>query len=586
MSVFERPEITELLLKRIDGFRSGYRQNLALLGPRGVGKSALLKRLLEQKAWRETGWVPVYLPLEWEDSLTEWACRFVRTFLYSLLQGRQVVSLPAQLPELFRVACEVVPGTVASAQRLLEGAEGGRPEELYDRIWDLPQRVAQETGCLTLLVVDEFHRLRSLPVRDPFLRLGRKIMVHGSTMYLLSSSQVAVARSILREGLSLLFGQFEIVEMPPLSAPASLKAVRALLPPGSSDSFLEYALVELAQGSAAHLDLLLKGWMQLSAQPVPEEGDRLVLLLESMLFSPQGALRRRFEAALRCLPKHRSRLGWIQVLEVVAQGIHRVRRLAQGMQRPVAQVVSALKVLEQAGLVVKEGVFYRMPDRLFRLWMLTAYPVLQGLWLIDPVQAAAQFRKATQAWIAALREAFGQSVEARCLALLREWGGERVEIEGRQMFLPRWKQLDRVQRDPPAEFSGGVASVWWVAQPASGRSRRWCVVPWTGPLSEVQARRWLEDFQLGGELKRQRVVLVGAYPVEVLARLLLQQAGVRLWDLTVLNRLLDLYGLAPLPVPAEEERSLGYPVTVPLPLEERTGGSAFPLPSSWGLASE
>ena len=46
------------------------------------------------------------------------------------------------------------------------------------------------------------------------------------------------------------------------------------------------------------------------------------------------------------------------------------------------------------------------------------------------------------------------------------------------------------------------------------------------------------------------------------ARLVLQEAKVRFWELGVLNRLLDLYGFAPLPAPEEADRVPA--LTVPL----------------------
>jgi len=53
------------------------------------------------------------------------------------------------------------------AKRLMAWTEDGRGEEVYDRLWDLPYLLAQESGMLTLLVIEEFHRLRCLPVKDP-----------------------------------------------------------------------------------------------------------------------------------------------------------------------------------------------------------------------------------------------------------------------------------------------------------------------------------------------------------------------------------------------------------------------------------
>ena len=126
--------------------------------------------------------------------------------------------------------------------------------------------------------------LGKLRVKDPFKKLGQKIMVQSTTMYLLVSSQLQAARQILREGLSLLFGQFEILEMGPLDPVSSLRTVRSVWTQESADPFLESLLVELAQGYPSYLSILLQG---VGGRPLPrlaEDRERVLLdLLESLL---------------------------------------------------------------------------------------------------------------------------------------------------------------------------------------------------------------------------------------------------------------------------------------------------------------
>ncbi|MBI3333255.1 MAG: winged helix-turn-helix transcriptional regulator, partial [Candidatus Omnitrophica bacterium] len=460
--------------------------------------------------------------------------------------------LPPDWSGLKRACSSFAPRSSAAAQRLLTAAEGARPEEVVDQLWDLPALIHQETGLPCLLVLDEFHRLKDLPGADPFQRLGRKIMVQSGTQYLVISSQPAVAGSILREGLNLLFGQFDLVEMRPLGPAACLKAIRSHWPEGRGNLFAEQILAELTQGYAGYLDLLLHGLVVRGPLTTAERQERGILdLLEALLLDSQGELRRRFEARVRSLPPHPGRRGWIQILIAVAEGSHRVPQIARRLDRSRSQVIRAMQVLEQAGLLAKEGAFYRMPDRLLRLWVLTAYPILQWPGQADPVQARVHFRDAAWAWMAKVREAIRLPVEEQVVALLKQWGGEQVEIEGRRLLLPRFRRVELT--DGP----GGRPSV--VSHRAGTSGATWMVLPWTGPLDEGEARSLARQVA-EWPFKYHQKVLLGAYPVEMNARLILREAKIRLWDLETLNALLDLYGLDCRPLPGRVSTGTEAPV--------------------------
>ena len=560
---FERPEVSAVLEKRLSGFLAGYRQNIALLGPESVGKTAFLKRFLRRYA-ADAAPLIIYLEIQEGENLAEWAGRFIETLLRAVIRVENADGAPSALADLLCSSTPSLPQTSALAEKLLCLAEERKSaEELFSQLWDLPQIVTQETGLPCLLVVDEFHRLSRLRVKDPFQKLGQKIMVQGGTMYLLVSSEPQMARQILREGLSLLFGQFEIVEMGPLDSASSLRTMRSVLAGGEADPFLEYLLVELTQGYPAYLDLLLQG---LGGRPLPrfaEDREReVILLLERLLLDPASAWRHRFESRLKVLPVHRSRRAQLQVLIAVASGCHRVPQIAHTLERNRPQVLAALKVLEQSGLVLKQGGFYRISDKFFRLWLMTAYPILQGTALSDLEQGRSKFRRAAGAWIAKAREAMHRSLEEQSIAFIRQWAGEFVEVEQKRILLPR---LERV-----AAVSIGAGRPVIAAHPKNGQGKSWLWVLWAGVLEEAQAREVAQELS-GPAFREYHKVMAGAQPVEVNARLVLQQAKIRVWDLEQLNHLLDLYGLMPIPLQTPLQPPLAS--TIDVPTEDRTPAS-------------
>lgn len=565
---FDRDDLLELLAKRLQGFQSGYRQNLALLGPEGIGKSTLLKRLLQQRIPR--GLVRVYLDVAEGDNLVEWALRFIQTLLYGVLQAQGSPSLPTQPGPLLRLCESTAPRTVSTAARALKLAEGGRSDEAYDLLWDLPQLLAQETGLRTVLVIDEFHRLGLLPVRQPFRALGRKIMVQSATMYLVASSQPILSRAILREGLALLFGQFETLELGPLGEKASRAAIRQAGPSGPQDPHREHILMQLAQGHPGRLDLLLREWKACGAPAGIDPSEAILDMLERLFLSSESVLRQEFEARLKRLPSRRSRHSEIQTLATVASGLHRVPSIAEALGRSSSQVAQALRVLEEKGLVVRHGIFAQVPDRLFRLWMVTAHPLLHGIGWLDGGRTASLFREAARACLAQMEQGLRTPMEDRVLELIRRWGGEQMPLEGRRMLLPHFSRV------APADGPGGRRAHLGQRPGRKRQGSGWWFIVWEGGLDEKEARSLMQWIRAQPTLKECRKVVVGPFPpVEVNARLILQEGRVRLWDLSTLNDLLDWYGLPQVPLPAEAKAASVHSVeAVPAPASGQTAQAA------------
>ena len=532
---FDRSDLLNLLRKRVGGFQAGYRQNLALIGPPGIGKSALIRQFLAEELGGESPLLPLYFEVGAEESGPEWASRFVRTVLYAVLQLRGTEAFPTDLSGLVETCAGLVPRTAALAKRINAWSEAGKLDEAYDHLWELPHLLTQETGHRVILALDEFHRLRGFSVKEPFRSLGQNIMVQPTTLYLLASSEPPAAHAILKEGLSLLFGKFEAVEVPPLASRSCRNAIRSARPDEEVDPFDEYLLMDLAQGNPHRLNLLLGAWRGSLAE-----------LLENLFIDSGSPLRREFEQRLRVLPSARNRSSCLQMLERVAAGGCR--------QEDSPQTSRALRMLEAARLIEREGAFYRVPDRLFRLWLITAYPVLQGVGLVGQPQASGYFRRSAEEWMGNLRGSLDLPLEEPLRKLMLLWDGEVLELDGKRVLLPKFRHVEQVP--------GPLDRPSLLGRPAKSQKGGWWVVPWRGPLDEAQARQVVQQVRAFAPLKEYRKVLIGASPAEVNARLVLQEAKVRFWDLSVLNRLLDLYGFSPLPVP--EEADLLSSLTVPL----------------------
>ncbi|MDE2215338.1 MAG: ATP-binding protein, partial [Candidatus Omnitrophica bacterium] len=139
---FGRRGVLEVLKKRVMGLKEGYRQNVALLGNRYVGKTALLQRLMSQMEELEVFFL--YLDLEARD-FDYFAVQFTKSLLYNFLK-QENLPLQEDLKLLCAEAKDLLPRTVFLVQAIEELTAQGKVVEAYHMILSLPEVFTQETG--------------------------------------------------------------------------------------------------------------------------------------------------------------------------------------------------------------------------------------------------------------------------------------------------------------------------------------------------------------------------------------------------------------------------------------------------------
>ncbi len=87
---YGRRSVLEILKKRVLGLKEGYRQNVALLGVRHIGKTSLLQRMMMDL--EEPDVFFIYLDLENRD-FNYFAGQFTKSLLYNFLKKE---NLPLQ----------------------------------------------------------------------------------------------------------------------------------------------------------------------------------------------------------------------------------------------------------------------------------------------------------------------------------------------------------------------------------------------------------------------------------------------------------------------------------------------------------
>ena len=172
-------------------------------------------------------------------------------------------------------------------------------------LWVLDTLKSSEALRLTLaeqylyIMIDEFQDLASLPASDPFALLGREVMVGKNILYIASSSKPRQAREIFHDKLSMLFGNFEIIELKPYDSEQILHFWKAKFPDKRFSDAQKRFLIRFANGTPAYLELLADQLDRLLKSEVSfwsDVEDKVFLqAFFNELFDPRGRISLHFQ---------------------------------------------------------------------------------------------------------------------------------------------------------------------------------------------------------------------------------------------------------------------------------------------------
>ena len=179
---FGRQEIIDLLVKRASALRSGYRQNVAIIGHQQLGKTSILRQFLHVLNDPKILSIYVEIKLQAVDYFVE---QFIRSLLFQYLNRTAKGDPTETLSRLAERATPFIPKTVERIEEIVNLLKSRHAEEAYSRLYDLTSSLKQESSRISM---------QSFPLKWP-PRLATKPM----TRYALERSNICF-RLFLRWG--------------------------------------------------------------------------------------------------------------------------------------------------------------------------------------------------------------------------------------------------------------------------------------------------------------------------------------------------------------------------------------------------
>jgi len=527
---FGREQILATLQKRVTAIKGGYRQNLALTGPMLAGKSSILRHFLKNVT--DPNIIPIYIEMV-EEGFKLFCYRFMATLLYQYLKSEGCDS-EGDFLELKEKCAEYIPVTVKQIDRICLDVEKKKENEAYERLLELSSTFKYESGKNCIVILDEFHNLSNFHLKKPFQVFGKFIMVQKNTMYIVSSSQKTLLKEILSRKLSLLFGNFEVIEVDGFDNQTARSFIAETADDLPVAEEIKSYIIQITQGNPFYIEMILKKYSETLNKKSHLGGQKECLLssLADLLYDSGGILYQYFTNHINFFLEKKTRRRFLPILVSLAKGHRKIKDIQKNIGKVDKDLGSKLEKLRQMDLIYKSGVFYRIQDKFFEFWLKNVHSIKMDSVIDDMDIKYLEFKNAVESDFNEYSEFISKDVTDIVCALFSAFNKEKVNINMNERKLPGF---DRVEcRNLPGnivEIEGHLSNNVWL-----------CHIK-TDDIMEEQDISHLMDLKTGyDEKKIIRKIVIPLKGVERNAFLMAKEHGIWVWDISQLNKILLLFG--------------------------------------------
>ena len=526
---FDRRNYIEILQKRVISLKDGYRQNIAIIGEENVGKTSIVYKFLDK--FYDPRIITVFLEVR-AGSFQDFAKRFIGALLYNFLLNSGL-DLREDLDFLVAKSAAYIPNTALKINAILSELSRRKKINSITELFSLPELIHQETGKFTVLFLDEFHNLENIGIKNLYREWSKLLILQKNTLYAITSSMMFKTRVILSKQLSLLFGNFEIINVEPFDMHTSGHYLDHRLPGLKMDPGLKDFIINFTGGYPLYLELISDA---LSNRP---EGHglaentciNLADIFEDLLFNTSGILNQRFSNYIKRFLDSPDSNDYISILYLVASGRNRIKDIAHILRKQKKELHSRINYLLELDAIARSGDFLKVSDRLFAYWLRFVYQEKMRSLSYDAKSQKEKFRDSIQGLIQDFLKQSQKTLSNRVFELLQLFEDDLMQVERKKIRLNHFREVK------PLEFNYRS-----LKEGLLGRSSDslWIMAIKPDALTEQDITEFSKECKKYHH-KSQRKIIVTLREVDPNARLRALEEKVWTWDLSSLNQLLDLF---------------------------------------------
>lgn len=524
---FGREDILQALDKRLQSFLKGYRQNVGLIGPKSSGRSSLSHHFLS--TLNDPSLIAVYAEVI-PEPFDYFAQKFMGSLLAAFLNSRQEETA-GEFSGLVSKSRHLIPKTLRKMRAIKKKLAAEDWDPAFRELLTLTQTLGEESGKKVLLVLDNFDRLDDLLLKNPFHDFGNAMMSQTGTLYLVTSGRERRAREIFQKDLSLLFGNFEILEIKPFDFVTAQVFLDKKLGGLTASAPMKKFLWDLTEGQPYFLTVLAGRLRALAGSgEAPLEEETLLAALEKELFDRRGELHRYFAMVLQSLGQGRTLFTSLKVLMAVSMGCRKNLQIARFLNRRVDDIKKTLSRLLEEEFLEKKGSFFKLTSPLFGFWLRYVYYRREFAFAGPHQHTVEAFRQEVRDMIKQRAVEDAKEITKKVEELFRQFQNDVVELEAKKIRCPLFNEV---------HFKPSNGRVFPVE--AKAADTRWlCQVAYR-KVTEDDVRLFIQDIEKLRK-KVQRKIMITLEGIELNAKLLAKESKIMLWPLKEFNELLELYG--------------------------------------------
>ncbi len=532
---YNRTDILNSLIHRINSFSEGYRQNIAIIGEPYIGKTSLVKSLLASDEIKKDLVIPIYLEIKIEPCVV-CAKRFIKSALFHLLKSDPLMTTPHDTVLLIEDLRGIYPRTAQTCMRVLQDIEKGRFDDAYSFMMDIPVTIFEETRKRCVLILDEFHNLANFALKHPLGTLAKKIMIQKDTMYLLLSSRNTISQRLLSEKLSMLFGNFEKIFLPAFDTNMS----RSFLQDNMGSIVLPPVYLDFIASFTGHKPLYMRiicdeikrAVFSKSISPDDHAGLIDSAFTES-IFKKTGVINQHFFNFFTNISDGKLLSKSAAVLITLSSENKKQQDIARSAKLQGRDVSRILTRLMEMDTIARNGSFYRFKDKLFSFWLQSAYLKRILSFSIDETLEENYFRKDVANKLDTFLQEFEKGLSSRIVDLFKLFKNDVIQLNGKKHKFFSFNNVERLQES----FCNSTNIL------ATNGKLRWLCSIKKEYVTENDVTEIIKNIKKKKKGDRiNRYVLISMAGINENAYLLAKEARFWVWDMESLNVLMELYG--------------------------------------------
>jgi hypothetical protein len=519
----------------VNSFAEGYRQNIAIIGEPYIGKTSLIKALIYSDKIKRDTIIPIYLETKIEP-FEFCVKRYIKSALYQLLQSDPILTAPHDAVLLIEDLKRTHPKTAQTCIKVLQDIERGKFDEAFSSMMDITATIFEESKKRCVLIIDEFHNLDNFQLKHPYGTLAKKIMIQKDTMYILLSSKSTTSHRLLSEKLTLLFGNFEKIELGPFDAIMSASFLQTNIHGTTFPQVYLDFITSFTGGRPFYMKLLSDEIERVifSKNISPDNYSALIeAALTETLFKKTGILNQLFSNFLFKVSEGRSLSKSVSVLLALSSENKKQNDIVKSSRLQSRDVSRILNRLTETDIVLRNGSFYRFRDKLFCFWLQSVYLKRILSFSIDEGIEEAHFRKEVGSSLNGFMQELEKEMYSRVIDLFRLFKNDVIQLNGKRHKFLSFNSVQRIEED----FSKSTNIL-----ATSGRAKWLCVIK-KEYITENDIAEIIKNVRMDAHNYRvNRSIIISLAGINENAYLMAKDAKFWIWDLEDLNVLMELYG--------------------------------------------